>query len=178
MCVHAFRATIATANWERGMRVLCTVSELVRIGIEDEKAGIAFYSKLARKAAAGKLRDVLSHLVSQERYHQKRFEEMLEALGDEAARESYPGEYEAYLRELLESRPFTNEESAAAKAEQCEDDSAAVDLASRFERNTLLFMSEMRRLVPVKERSVVDELIREEQQHLVELGRARKELLG
>ena len=81
-----------------------------------------------------------------------------------------------YLRTLTDNRAFPDEKTAAAMADECADDAAALDLASRFERDTLILMNEMRSLVPEKDRPVVDELAKEEQGHLVTLAKAHQEL--
>ena len=48
----------------------------------------------------------------------------------------------------------------------------------RFERDTLILMNEMRGMVREKDRNIVDELIAEEQSHLVVLSQVRQKLSG
>ncbi len=158
------------------MSPLFHVAELVRIGVEDEKSGVAFYETLARKTGDDELRKTYEGLAQQERCHQKRFEDLLDELGNVQPTETYPGEYIAYLRAMLDSRAFRAPDAAARMARRCKDDAAALDLAIRFERDTLILMKELREMVPAKDREVVDDLAREEQGHLVELGRARQRL--
>jgi rubrerythrin len=153
---------------------LFEVADLVKIAIEDEKSGVAFYSELASRS--GKLSDVFLDLAKQERFHQKRFEEMLAGMGSHEPVEEYPGQYTAFLRALTDGRAFPDEQTAVAMARQCPDDAAAVALASRFQRDTLVLLNEMRTLVPGKDSAVVDELAREEQGHLVRLSEARRQL--
>jgi len=158
------------------MSPLFHVAELVRIGVEDERSGVAFYDALAAKTSDADLRKLYEDLTTQERYHQKRFERLLEELGDVKPTESYPGEYVDYLRAMLDSRAFQAPGAAAKMAGECADDKAALDLAIRFERDTLILMKELREMVREKDRKTVDDLAREEQGHLVELGRARAKL--
>lgn len=160
------------------MSNLFDVAELVRIGVEDEKSGIAFYTALADKATDTGLRQTFARLAEEEKRHCERFQAMLDQLGDYQPRESYSGEYMTYLRTMLEGRAFPDEQAAVAQAKACENDMAGVALAIRFERDTLLLMGEMRGMVPDKDRWVVDELIHEEQSHLVELDRARGKKTG
>jgi rubrerythrin len=156
------------------MGELFDIGELVRIGVEDEKAGVAFYSALAGKARDAELRKVFANLAEQEKYHQKRFEQMLLDLGGHRQREEYPGQYMDYLRVLTGERAFPDPETAVRRADECPDDLAGLEMASRFERDTLLLMNEMRGLVPEKDKVIVDELAREEQSHLVTLAGARR----
>ena len=152
------------------------ISELLNIAIEDERTGAAFYDALAKKACNPKLREILADLASQERYHQKRFEEMHAALGVRKPVEQYPGEYMNYLQTLTGSRAFPDEQTALRLAGECLDDAAGLDLAARFERDTLMLMHELAGLAPDKDASIVRELIREEQAHLVALAQARASL--
>jgi len=155
---------------------LFDVPELVRIAVEDEKTGVLFYSTLAARTRSAPLRQTYQGLADQERRHQKRFEKMLEDLGSYQPTESYPGEYIAYLRAMLDSRAFPDEATGRRMAAECVDDDAALSLAIRFERDTLALYNELRSLVPDKDQATVDELAREEQGHLVELARAQEQL--
>ena len=156
------------------MAELFEVAELVKVAVEDEKTGVAFYSRLAEKCQ--KLKDIFSKLAEEEKVHQRRFEEMLAGIGDYKPPEQYPGQYMEYLRTLTDDRAFPDEQTAVRMADECADDAAALMLASRFERDTLILMNEMRSLVPEKDHAVVDELAREEQGHLVTLAEARRKL--
>lgn len=156
------------------MRELFNVAELVRIGVEDEVSGVAFYEAMARKTGNPKLRGMFEGMAGQERYHKKRFEEMLESLNARPAKEEYPGEYTEYLRALTGGRAFPDPQAAAKKAQELDTDAAAIDFAIHFERDTIILMNEMKGLLPESDLPVVNELIREEQSHLVELAEARK----
>jgi len=156
------------------MAKLFEVAELVKVAVEDERTGVAFYGKLAEKS--DHLKDVFTELAEEEKYHQKRFEEMLAGLGGVKSKEQYPGEYTAYLQALTESRAFPDEATAMRMAEECAGDAEALSLANRFERDTLILMNEMRSLLPAKDSAIVEELAAEEQSHLVTLAEARKKL--
>ncbi|OPX23150.1 MAG: hypothetical protein B1H04_04025 [Planctomycetales bacterium 4484_123] len=152
------------------------IAELVKIAVEDERTGVSFYSALAERTANPELKKVWAELAQQERQHQRRFEEMLKSLGEAKVPEGYGGEYASYLRALTSNRAFPDEASAVRMAQESQGDAAAVDLALRFERDTLILMQEMRALVPEKDRAVVDELADEERAHIVTLTEARSRL--
>ncbi len=156
------------------MAELFEVKDLVQIAIEDERTGVAFYTALAEKD--GKLASIFADLAEQEEYHQARFENMLKRMDGLKLAEQYNGEYMAYLRTLADTLAFTDEQTAAKMARDCADDAASLELAGRFERDTLMLMHEMRSLVPEKDQPVIDELIAEEQSHLVTLTLAHQKL--
>jgi rubrerythrin len=152
------------------------VAELVQIGVEDEASGVAMYTAMADKAKDKELKKTFADLAEQEKFHLKRFEAMLAGLGGCRGPEQYPGECMAYLRALTDNRAFPDPQAAHKAAQQCPDDAAAVELAIRYERDTLLLMHEMRPLVPEKDFSIVNQLIMEEQSHLVTLTQAHHRL--
>ena len=158
------------------MGELFEVQELVKVAVEDEKSGVVFYTAASQKAIDAELKATFSDLADQERYHQRRFEKMLQALGGLKTPETYAGEYRSYIKALTDNRAFPDDQAAARMAEQCGDDLEAVNLALRFERDTLMLMNEMRALVPQKDRPIVDELANEEKSHLVVLTAAKEKL--
>lgn len=92
------------------MSKMFQVSELVQVGVDDEKSGAAFYSALAEKTKDAELKKTFADLAQQERFHQRRFEQMLAELGGEyKAPESYADEYLTYVRTLTTQRFPTNE---------------------------------------------------------------------
>lgn len=152
------------------------VTELVKIAVEDEISGVVFYTAMAGKAKDKELKKVFADLAEQEKHHQKRFEEMLAGLGGYHAPEQYSGEYMAYLGVLTGGRAFPDPKAARKAAEACRNDGEALALATRFERDTLMLMNEMRGLVPEKDGAIVEEVAAEEQGHLVTLTEARQRL--
>jgi rubrerythrin len=158
------------------MGTLFDVAEVVRVGVEDEKTGVALYTALSARAEDDKLRAMYAELAEQERVHQGRFEQMLEVLGEHAAAETYAGEYAAYLRALMADRAFPSAEAACEAAAKCVGDREALDMAARMERDTLVLMHEMRTLVRDADKPIVDELIIEEQSHVTLLSEAATRL--
>lgn len=160
------------------MSELFEVPELVRVAVEDEKSGVAFYGALADKDWPAEFKQLFASLREQEKYHQRRFEDMLAAMGNYQPKEEYTGQYMDYLRALTDSRAFHDPQAAQALAVACKTPREAIDLATRFERDTLVLLKEMQPLVPERDYDVVDELTREEQAHLVVLQDARRMLKG
>lgn len=156
------------------MSELFEVPELVKVAVEDEKSGVAFYGTLAEKNWDMPLKQLFARLREQEKYHQRRFESMLAVMGGYQQREEYSGQYMEYLRAMTDSRAFPDVAAAQAAADGCQSPREAIEIATRFERDTLILMKEMQPLVPEKDHDVVEELTREEQAHLVMLQDARR----
>jgi rubrerythrin len=152
------------------MGALFQVSELVDMAISEEHHGTIFYEALERQAQSPLVRKAAGRLAEEERGHERAFTTMKENVASYLPPESYPGEYEDYVKALLDGRTFPDEQEAIALAHTGAD-ADALRIALRFEKNSLLFFSEMRVLVPESERALVDELIEEERRHLVDLNR-------
>ena len=152
------------------------IAELLRVGVNDERSGVAFYAALAKKAEDPELRRTFAELADEERSHQQRFEAMLADVGEHRDGDRYDGEYGMYLKAMTDMLAFEDEDTAERMANDCVDDAAAVALALSFERSTLNLMHEMKDLVPAKDREVVQQLIDEERSHVVTLARAAERL--
>lgn len=146
------------------------VSEIVEMAIDEEHNGTYFYKALEARAETDAVRTAAARLATEERGHEKAFIALKDRLSAYVPPESYPGEYADYMGALVEGRAFPSEEEAAALA-RAGSDADAVRAAIHFEKNTLLFMSEMQRLVPEPERDTVELLMDEERGHLVDLSR-------
>ena len=94
------------------MKEFFEAPELVRIAVEDEKTGAAFYTAMANKAASLAIKETFADLATQELAHQKRFQDMLDGMGSFLPREQYSGEYMAYLRAITHTRAFPDERTA------------------------------------------------------------------
>jgi rubrerythrin len=110
-------------------------------------------------------------MAEQERFHAKRFSDMLKTTGEHTPRgERYTGEYEQYVRALLDSRAFPDPEAAVEKARACANDTEAILMALDTEKSTLLFFMEMRGLVPDEHGGFIEEIIQEERLHISQLS--------
>jgi rubrerythrin len=153
-------------------------SELINIAIGIERQGIAFYDVLARSAENPKAREVFQYLVAMERVHVKIFEGMLEESEAAEKLEDYSGDYTAYLKALASSAVFTDELMASTLATQAESDVAAVELAIRAEKDSMLFYCEMREIMPRSSVPKIKVIIAEEKRHLAQLTEFRAALVS
>lgn len=153
-----------------------STSELLNIAVKDEETGIAFYRTLAENTKNTELKERLLAISRQEEMHANRFKEMLSDVGEYKPQERYPGEYTDYLNSLLEMRAFPGPEEAMAKAKTITSDAEGLEISLKLEKDTLLFLSELRKFVPETHWEYVDAVIEEEREHLKELGDLQKKL--
>jgi rubrerythrin len=152
-----------------------SAGELYDIAVGIERNGAAYYDSLSQLAADQGLKDTYGQLADMERHHVEVFQRLRSA----AAVESYvpqsdEGEYGHYLKALIDSSVFTNDEVARDMARKASGPAAALQLALGAEKDSILFYTEMRDLVPQRERDAVNQIIKEERAHVRQLSELKQ----
>lgn len=149
-------------------------SEIVELGVQIEKNGLKFYESLANSSQNEKVRESCRYLAGEEKKHIEDFEKLLPSLERYVPPESYPGEYEAYVKALSEEHVFTNDKVVKDMIQKAPGDKEAIQIAIGFEKDSILFFGEMSRFIPGKDQNVIEELIRQEREHLRKLSELKK----
>ena len=158
------------------MAILFSGSELVNIAIKVERNGLAFYQSLVKKEKSVMARGAYKHLAEMEEKHIKTFQSMLDTVGGYKTPEMYTEEYDLYLKALVDSAVFTDDKVAREMAEKATGSAEAIQIGLGAEKDSILFYSEMRNLVPQRDREVVERIIEEEKTHLRQLSDLKKKL--
>jgi len=158
------------------MGVLFSGSELINIAIGIERNGLAFYQSLVKAEKDVMARGAYKYLADMEEKHLKTFQSMLDTMGEYKPPEIYTDEYDLYLKALVDSAVFTDDKVAREMAERVTSSAEAIQIALGAEKDSILFYSEMRNLVPERDRKVVDRIIEEEKSHLRQLSDLKRKL--
>ena len=156
------------------MGIFISGAQLAQIAVGIEKNGAAFYDSLAKSAADVTARDIYEHLASKEREHIEIFQNMLNIVGDYQSPETYTEEYDLYLKALVETTVFSDEQVARQMAEKVASQAEAIQIGIGAEKDSILFYSEMRELVRRSDREIMDKIIEEEKSHLRQLSNLKK----
>ena len=152
-------------------------SELIEIAIGIERNGIVYYESLAESSTDASLKDTYNYLANMERQHKEIFQTMLGSVGK--YQPTYVGEnereYELYHKALVDSAVFTNDEVARQMAQKASNPAEAIQIALGAEKDSIVFYSEMRDLVPEKDRPLISEIINEEKSHIRQLSSLKKQ---
>jgi rubrerythrin len=152
-----------------------SVREVVEQAIRTEKLGYEFYTEMAEKFKDEKnLADLFATLAEKEVVHQRRFEELLEIIGDETP-EGWE-EVSEYMRAFVESEFFLASDRAVPRMKGVKTAEEAVEYALGFEKETLHYYIALKKVVMEKE--IVDEIINEEQSHVMWLQRFKGRFTG
>jgi rubrerythrin len=150
-----------------------SIGEVLEQAIQTEKLGYELYIEMARRFEKDEqLKKLFETLAAKEHEHEKTFVSMKDTVGtgkvenwEEASR---------YLRAIVESEFFLGKNKSLPSLDHLKNIDDAVKYAIGFEKETLLYYLGLRDLV--KEKDMVNRLIKEEKSHLVWLGDYRKKI--
>ncbi|MFH0826267.1 MAG: ferritin family protein [Candidatus Omnitrophota bacterium] len=153
------------------------ISEVVDMGIEKEKKRRDFYDLVARSFQDEAAKKLFLRLRDWEVAHIKKFTEIKESLGEEESAESYPGELSAYMRSLVDDKLY-NQVTPQEFSQNVKTVLDAIQYGLGFEKDAILFFSELKSYASDTHKEVIQQLIDEEKQHIIYLINLKKEMLG
>ncbi len=158
------------------MSISFSGSELINIAIGIEGRGIVFYDVMAKSTKNDAAREVFNYLADMERGHIEIFKAMLGEADKYRFQTEDDEQYGAYLKALVDSAIFSDDLVTSEMAAQAESDSAALELAIRAEKDSILFYYEMKEVMPQRAQATVNKIIAEEKSHLRQLSELKKKL--
>ncbi len=150
--------------------------EVLEMAKDIEKRGLEFYQFQARRTDNQEIEELFLKLAGDEQDHYERFEMLEQAVRDKTGEEAeyvYDEEVSAYLNSLVEFSVFP------AEAEVEEDFAGSrevIEMAIRAEKDSILFYSELLPYNKEETKKVLNQLIKEEKQHLLDLMKLRSGL--
>jgi rubrerythrin len=148
-----------------------SVREVVEQAVQTEKLGKEFYTQMAEKFRdKAELKKLFELLATHEIRHGESFLGLENQLKDEEP-EGW-SEVTLYLRALVDSEFFLGKDKCLPSLEHVKTAAEAIDFALCFERETLLYYYTLREAL--KEKELIDTIIREEKSHIVWLNNLRK----
>lgn len=153
------------------MALFFSATDIVEAAIEIERRGRTIYTKAAAATEDVRVKQFLEFFASEETRHQAIFEKMAKRIGPvEIPKQSTPSEYMEYLHSLLDWHALFAAGGPEHLLSEAGNVAAAIELAMRFEKDTILFFTEMQELIPPSERPVIKDCINEERSHFRQLA--------
>lgn len=147
-------------------------AEVIDIGIEKEKKRRDYYLLVAKQFKENDLQELFSQLASWEEEHIKKFTDIRNSVKESEIYESYQGEFEAYVKSLVDDLQY-KQVSAANFAAFVKDPISAIRYAMDFERDAILFFGELLRHMGPLNSDKISQLVDEEKKHLIYLAKLR-----
>jgi rubrerythrin len=164
------------------MALTYNAREIFEMGVRIEENGRAFYAAAAARPAPEGVRALLRELAEWEARHVALFESLRDGLPRQAGSAELhdpDGQAVAYLRAAADSHVFKPSADPAAAALRCKTPGEALAVALTFEKDSVVFYTAMKRVVPPElGQDTVDRLINEEMAHIAMISQRQKEIAG
>ncbi len=151
------------------------VAEIIDMGVEKERKRRDFYGLVAERFEGKETKELFLRLKEWEETHIKKFSELRQSVQEPLTAEQYPGELQAYMGALVDDRLYDSV-SPDQFSGNVKDVHDAVRYAIGFEKDAILFFSELLSWVKSPNVEPIKKLIDEEKQHIVYLANLRKKL--
>lgn len=145
-----------------------SAKEVVEMAIRTERLGAQYYNELSERFKDNKeFYELFSKLGEREIEHERIFTKLKDSLPDE----EYEGwaDVSEYLRAYVQSAFFIGRDKSLPHMSGIQNVNAAMRLALSFERETLLYFYGLRD--GIKNKEIVDEIIKEEKGHVFWISR-------
>lgn len=147
--------------------------EIVELGVQIENSGRDFFGDMAKKANDAGARKVFAHLSEEDARHAEVFRKIFDEKCVYKPQGAFPEEYFAYMKALVGDYVAAGAGRAKEMEEAVSDERSALEAGIQYVKDAILFYESVKALVAGKDRSTIDELIREEKAHLARLGELR-----
>ena len=146
-----------------------SAAEIIDMGIAKEKKRRDFYGYAADKFKEKEMKDLFSKLRDWEGEHIKRFTDIRKSTETYEVRESCQGEFAAYMKFVVDDMLYM-QISAEWFAKNVKEPLVAIQYGIGFEKDAILFFSELLKYMMGPNKEKVEELIGEEKKHLIYLS--------
>ena len=145
------------------------INEIIEMAVQTERLGFQFYTSIAEKFKKNaELVKLFTTLASKEKTHEKTFSNLKDMVAKSGPEPVEWGEVTNYMRAFVESEFFLGRSKSLPSMDRIKSEKEAVQFALGFEKETLLYFMELRKIV--KEKEMVEEVINEEKSHIMWLA--------
>jgi rubrerythrin len=157
------------------MSYLLAVKEILGFAVYIEERGYEFYVGAMKKFGEPRATELFQYLADEEFKHEQVFKKLMEQAGD-VKKGEMDAEYQAYMKEFVKSHQLGDKEAVNAKLARLSTLDEILDLAMDFEKDSIVFFSELRDLYAKGNTAAIEKVIREEMGHLRKIFRMKRDL--
>jgi rubrerythrin len=149
---------------------LLNVSEVVQFAIYIEQNGYKFYVGTIKKFKEKELVELFQFLADEEFRHEQIFKNLLKRAGTFTPPESYPGEYDMYMKDFLKTHALANDETLKKKMAAVSTPGDAVKMALDFEKDSVVLFTMLKKYIEAENKPMVEAIIQEELNHILKIN--------
>ncbi len=151
-----------------------TGEEIIELAVKIEKAGKDFYEKAVAKVDDADAKIMFGYLAREEESHICVFEDIGAKLAKEVVpNESYVGEYGDYLKSIIDSHVF-NQNNVDELVRDIKTFREALAIAFRFEKDSIIIFQEFLNAVDSTGKEIIEKLIAEEKEHIKKISKLNR----
>jgi rubrerythrin len=158
------------------MSYLLDVKEILEFAVYIEQMGYGFYVGAMKKFSEPRITELFQYLADEEFKHEEFFKKLLEQ-GGGIKGESRDPEYQAYMREFCKAHALADREATAARLAKASGLEEVLDMAMGFEKDSIIFFSELKEIYTKGKSAAVDKIIHEEMGHLRKIFQMKRDLV-
>ncbi|MEI6614801.1 MAG: ferritin family protein [Chrysiogenales bacterium] len=158
------------------MSYLLEVREILEFAIYIEQRGYEFYIGAMKKFSEARATELFQYLADEEFKHEEFFKKLLAESGG-IKDESHDPEYQAYMREFCKAHSLADRTVTTARLAQVTNLEETLEMAMGFEKDSIIFFSELKGIYTKGNYAAVDKIIREEMGHLRKIFQMKRELV-
>jgi rubrerythrin len=147
------------------MSYLLDVKEILEFAVYIEARGYEFYIGAMKKFGEPRITELFQYLADEEFKHEEFFKKLLAQSGG-ATGEARDPEYQAYMREFCKAHALADREATTARLARASGLAEVLDMAMGFEKDSIVFFSELKEIYGQGHSEAVDRIIHEEMGHL------------
>lgn len=159
------------------MANIFNAAEIIDMGIEKEKKRRDFYGLVAQEFNEKDMRELFTRLKNWEEEHIKKFTDIRNSVEDQEIAESYEGEFSAYIKAAVDDMLY-EQVSPQAFSKNVKSPLSAIEYGMGFEKDAILFFTELLKYMTPRHIEKVQQLIDEEKKHLVYLAELKLKMVA
>jgi len=157
------------------MSYLLAVKEILEFAVYIEERGYEFYVGAMKKFAEPRITELFQYLADEEFKHEKIFKKLMQR-EDDFRKAEHDAEYEAYMREFCKAHELGDREAINQKLARLSSLDEILDLAMGFEKDSIVFFSELKESFARGRTAPLEKVIHEEMGHLRKIFQMKQAL--
>ncbi|MDD4203071.1 MAG: ferritin family protein [Candidatus Omnitrophica bacterium] len=147
------------------MKELQTIIDVVEFAVAIEKNGKEFYEKVSSNFTDKRVTEIFKKLSEDENQHIVDFTEILDKVKKYSPEQAYPEEYFLYFNKIASNHIFNKENFFKIVFKNIKDAIEAIDIGIDFERQSVDFYENIKKIMHEDSRHLIDKLIEQEKVH-------------
>ena len=155
------------------MGYMFNADEVFKVAIQIEENGKNFYEQAQTKTTDEAVKKLFLYLAQEEVKHKEKFSRLKELLPESAREDNLwdpENEINQYLKMLANIHIFSTQANVENQINKIKDAEDALKMAMEFEKDSIVFFLTMKDVTAdANGKNKIDELVKEEQEHLKKL---------